>query len=262
MGRGVARIQGGKITSFQWEAVPINLPPAPPPEGVSGPQLPVPGRIPEDRALLAQLIPYGEKVDQLLAEVIGQNERTLTMRNGPDADAPLGVLSADAVLWYVRDRGTDFAIVNRGAIRTDLPAGPIQRKIIYGMLPFDNTISVVRLRGRDLQRRFDFVGTRDPEDGGFPVVSDGVSFTLDTAAKRCTDIRVKGRPLDPDAYYTVATTSFLVGGGNGYVMFKDALERWDSSVFHRDALVDYIRSLGGTVRVAPTRRITFLPPLK
>jgi 5'-nucleotidase/UDP-sugar diphosphatase len=260
MGEGIATVRNRKIVQFRWRAVSMNLPPPPPPQGVSGPQEPVPGRIPEDRDLLARLKPYGEKVDRLLAEVVGMAEEPLTMQATADADAPLGGLAADAILWAVRDRRPDFALVNRGAIRTDLPAGPVPRKAVYAMLPFDNSVVLVRMRGRDLQRLFDFIATCDPEDGAFPVVSDGVSFTVDVAAKRCTEVRVRGRPVDPDAFYIVATTSFLSGGGNGYAVFKSALESWDTGAFHRDVFIDYLRSLGGQIRVAPARRIILLQP--
>ncbi len=258
MGEGVATIRDRKIVRFDWRAVPMNLPPPPLPQGVSDPQESVPGRIPEDRDLLARLKPFGEKVDQMLAEVVGVTDRPLTMQATADADAPLGDLAADAILWFARDRQPDFAIVNRGAIRTDLPAGPVQRKAIYAMLPFDNSVILVRMRGRDLLRLFDFVATLDPKDGGFPVVSEGVAFTVDVAAKRCTEALVRGRPVDPDAFYTVATTSFLSGGGNGYEVFKSALESWDTGAFHRDVFIEYLRSLGGPIRVAPAHRILFL----
>jgi 5'-nucleotidase/UDP-sugar diphosphatase len=260
MGEARITIRDRKIVNLQWRAVPMNLPPEPPPAGQPNAQTPTPGRIPEDPALLARLEPYGRKVDELLAEVVGESDRTLTLQATPEADGPLGDLAADAVLWYARDRQPDFAIVNRGAVRTDLPAGPIRRKDIYGMMPFDNFIVVVRMSGRDLQRLFDFVGQCDPDDGAFPLVSDGVTFTVDTAAKRCLDVRIQGRPLDPGAYYTVATSSFLASGGNGYSMFKNALERWDASAFHRDVLIDYIRSMGGTVQVPPAQRVRILRP--
>ena len=39
---------------------------------------------------------------------------------------------------------------------------------------------------------------------------------------RVSDVMIGGEPLDPGAEYTLATTSFLLQGGDGYTMFKEA----------------------------------------
>jgi hypothetical protein len=36
----------------------------------------------------------------------------------------------------------------------------------------------------------------------------------------------------------------MAAGGDGYVMFKKALSSYETSLFQRDALIEYIKSLG------------------
>ncbi|MFA5028379.1 MAG: 5'-nucleotidase C-terminal domain-containing protein, partial [Candidatus Methylomirabilota bacterium] len=60
--------------------------------------------------------------------------------------------------------------------------------------------------------------------GRFPQVS-GIRYTFDPkkpAGTRLVSVSVGGNPLDPKARYTLATFDFLLGGGDGYTMFKGA----------------------------------------
>jgi 5'-nucleotidase / UDP-sugar diphosphatase len=59
--------------------------------------------------------------------------------------------------------------------------------------------------------------------GQFPQVS-GMAFRVDLTAPpgdRVREVRVNGRPLDPNATYTVALPDFMLNGGDGYTMFAN-----------------------------------------
>jgi 2',3'-cyclic-nucleotide 2'-phosphodiesterase (5'-nucleotidase family) len=89
-------------------------------------------------------------------------------------------------------------------------------------------------------------------------VSDGVSFTVNRVTGRCEDVRIKGKPLDPATTYRIATNSYLAAGGDGYRMFLNAVDRYDSSSFLRDVFADYLKHLGGVLTPAVGRRITVI----
>jgi 5'-nucleotidase len=62
----------------------------------------------------------------------------------------------------------------------------------------------------------------DVEPGRFPQVS-GLRYKFDArrpAGSRIVEVTVAGAPLDDQKTYTVATTGFVAGGGDGYAMFK------------------------------------------
>jgi 5'-nucleotidase len=40
------------------------------------------------------------------------------------------------------------------------------------------------------------------------------------SGQRLSEVRIDGRPLDPDGTYRVATNSFLAVGGDGFATFK------------------------------------------
>ena len=100
--------------------------------------------------------------------------------------------------------------------------------------------------------------TRCDGAGGFPQVSDGVNFTINRVTGRCGEIRIKGKPLDPARTYRIATNSYLAAGGDGYRMFLNAVDRYDSSRFLRDVFADYLKYRGGVITPSVGGRITVI----
>lgn len=92
-------------------------------------------------------------------------------------------------------------------------------------LPFGNRVVVLDLSGRTLRKVLEHsVSAIDEGSGRFLQVS-GLSFVYDpsqAAGSRIVTIDVGDMTLDPQASYTVATTDFLAGGGDGYQAFRTA----------------------------------------
>jgi 2',3'-cyclic-nucleotide 2'-phosphodiesterase (5'-nucleotidase family) len=55
--------------------------------------------------------------------------------------------------------------------------------------------------------------------------------------------KVGGEPLDDKKTYGVATINFLLTGGDGLFIAKNALELIDSGVMVKDAVIPYIQRL-------------------
>lgn len=249
---------GGRATDFTFEAIPVNLKTVEKGSDGSVKYTLTGEEIPEDPVVVATLQGYVDQVDTLLSERVGRAAVALSSKDGRSQETALGDLVADATLWYTRHLQVDFAFQNAGGIRTDLPRGEISRKAIYEVLPFDNTVVVLTLRGSDLEEVFHHISRLPEGAGGFPQVSDGVSFTIDRVTGRCEDIRIKGKPLDPARAYRIATNSYLAAGGDGYRMFLNAVDRYDSSSFLRDVFADYLKHRGGVITPAVSRRITVI----
>ena len=115
------------------------------------------------------------------------------------------------------------------------------------------------LTGSRLQSLFDYMGSIKPGEGAFPQVSDGVRFTLNFEKEKCENIRINGRPIDPLKTYGIVTNSYLAKGGDGYGIFLEAIDQFDASTFQRDALIAYIKHLGGDIAPEVKKRITLLP---
>ena len=241
VGRADIWMDGSKDLDLEFKCIPINLDRRN-------------GHIPEDRNLLKLLSPYVREVEKRLSEIVGYAEHALSSKGSREEETPLGDLIADSMLHFTKRWNVDFAIQNAGGIRADLPRGPIRLRKIYEILPFDDTVVVLRLSGRDLREMFGHIATLPPGHGGFPQVSDGIYFEIDRARGECRDIKIRGKRLNPKKIYTIATNSYLSEGGDGYHMLRRCLFRYDTSRFQRDVFAEYIRQLG-TVRKKECRRI-------
>ena len=135
----------------------------------------------------------------------------------------------------VTKRKVDVGILNFGGIRVGLPEGDILLDDFVSMFPFKNYLTYVALKGSDLQAIFDFMASTRPQ------VVGGVKFVLD--GNKIDTLLVGGKPIDPKKTYGVATLDFLVDGGDGLTIGKNAKEMIITKTLVIDAVLAYVRSL-------------------
>ncbi|WP_295586261.1 5'-nucleotidase C-terminal domain-containing protein [uncultured Oscillibacter sp.] len=185
------------------------------------------------------------------------------------AETNLGDLIADALVWGAEETGeqVDAAVTNGGGIRASIAAGSITKKDINTVLPFGNTLSIVKVTGAELLEALEASTYCTPESiGGFPQVS-GITFTVDTdktydqgelypgstyyapkSINRVSIQTVGGKAFDPKATYTIATNDFLAAGGDTYYAFSAATVNYDLGLAMDEVVMNYITDeLGGTV---------------
>lgn len=255
VGKAVININKKKVNSVKWELLPVNsILPNQQEEKINQDQK----RIEEDAALLKALEKYRLEVEQKLNEIIGKANDHFFNTEVRKGETALGCLVADSMYWRTKNEGCDFALQNGGGIRADIPAGEISKKKIYEVLPFDNTVMLLSLKGSQIQELFNHIASITPGSGAFPQVSQGLSFTLDTENDRCLDILIGGSPIDPQKTYKITTNSFLAEGGDGYTVFTKAESVSYTSAYQRDIFIDYIRHLGGEIKADRKGRIRLL----
>ena len=180
-------------------------------------------RVAPDPAVEALVRAYATRLDRELNVVVGRTAVELEAR-GPflrTRETNLGDFVAD----LLRERlEADLAFVNGGAIRTNrtVPAGPLTKRDIRGLLPFTDVVMKLELRGRDVRTALEHgLAQTDREGGGFLQVS-GVRLVWDprrAAGQRLVSVAIGGRGLQDETTYTVAVPSYLVRGGDGYTAF-------------------------------------------
>lgn len=168
-------------------------------------------------------------------------------------ECEMGNLVADAMLDRVKDQGIHVALANSGGLRASIDAGEVTMGEIYTVLPFQNTLSTFQVTGATLKDalengmgQFD-----DPDDDGrFPQVA-GMTFTFDGAAatgERVTDIMIMDgdsyAPLDMDKVYGVVSNDYVRNGGDGYKMFRDAMNAYDFGPDLADVVVEFMAARG------------------
>jgi len=189
--------------------------------------IPVDSQTPEDPAAAALVKQYESQIDQALGQSIGTTSVVLDARQhtNRNEETNLADLVADS---YREAMQADVALLNGGSIRSNAPfgPGPLTRKDVMTMLPFGNPVVKIAVSGQTLKAALEHgVSTlNEPESGHFPQVS-GLRFIYDGAqpvGSRVVSLSVNGQPVDPEKTYTMALTTYLLEGGDGYSMLKGA----------------------------------------
>ncbi len=256
VGMAEMSFMNGEVTYLAYELVPINVKSRDTLDDGTTVYDFVGDELIKDRVLANLLQPYVEKVDAVLDEDIGVATAPFFNTNTRKQETAIGNIVADSMVWFCNNQNldVDFGFQNGGGIRTDIPDGKINKRTIYEVLPFDNSVAVVTLSGEDVIALFE----RTPETvtaGAMPQVSKEVSFIINTDELTIDELRINGRPVDPAAEYRIATNSYLAAGGDGYDIFNSKIDFYDSSLMQRDAFIEYIIELGGRITPKTEGRI-------
>lgn len=185
---------------------------------------------------------YGDKLKGQMGEVIGEAPEGMSTDgkyNGPFA---LGSLVADIVR---ASQNAEVGIMNTGGVRADLPKGPITVGRIYEIMPFDNTIGTLRMKGKDLRQVVETSASRLGVSKNLQF--SGLSYSL--RGKQVVEIRVNGQPLEAERVYTVAGPDYVLSG-NEDIRFPAVGPMVTTGQLIRDLLLDYVRRVK---RVEPPR---------
>ena len=132
-------------------------------------------------------------------------------------------------------RHVDVAFYNFGGIRAGMPQGTITVDDILSMFPFKNALCHVTLKGSDLLAIYEWLAqTRMQVVGGVKLV---------VRDKKLESVMIGEEPLDPRKEYGVATTTFLLDGGDGFFIAKNALDLVVTDVYVKDAVIPYIKRM-------------------
>ena len=220
------------------------------------------------------------KQDEILKEVVGETPFTLSI-NGEDGirrarnrEVTVGNIIADSFRWYM---DTEIALVNAGGVRANIEEGEITYGDLLDINPFLNYVVSLKASGQQIIDALEvgaeyvqaipvFEDNAVGENGGFLQVS-GLRYKIDTSIepeieydksglmvkigdrRRVHDVEVlkdgKYVPLDPEAYYTLASVDYLVlSYGNGNTAFKGSELLKESHKLIPEVLKEYIEEKG------------------
>jgi 5'-nucleotidase/UDP-sugar diphosphatase len=243
VGQGKLTVRGGKLAGFDWMPIAI------------GP----------DPEVTAMLSPYIEKANASLKEVVGEAADTFVFGNRLTRyqETAIGDMICDANTWYFREvykQQIDFAFHNGGNIRAELPKGPLAREQILTVLPFENYLFIVSLKGEDIIELFNFIASIPQGAGAFPQFSREVRYTVDytDGTGKLSDLTINGEPVDSEKTYRFCTNDYLLGGGDGYTVLKKAENPFNTSLLLSYVVIEYIHSQNGIITPATDGRLTVI----
>ena len=200
----------GRLISMDWAGVPVT------------------DATPDDPIVAVVIKEYEDKVSAELDKPVGRTavELDATTLANRTKETNLGNFIADA---FKQATGADVGLLNGGSVRVNkiFAAGGLSKRDTLAILPFENPVVKLAVTGAVLRAALENGVSQvveESESGRFPQVA-GVQFDFDgrkPAGSRVVKITVNGQPLDEKKTYTLACTTFLANGGDGYAMLKGA----------------------------------------
>jgi 2',3'-cyclic-nucleotide 2'-phosphodiesterase (5'-nucleotidase family) len=222
---------------------------------IEGKRIPITEKLSQTTEIENYINPYREHIDADLSSVLAYSPETLD-KSGSTWQSPLGNLLADVTLqagnkvFQLREKkSVDICLLNSGGIRSILPKGNVTARTAFEIMPFENSLVVITLKGEQIQELVDyFIATKKAH----PIA--GITFTIqkNNSAK---NIIIQGKPLDLNATYNVATNDYLANGGDNMNFFKKGIQKYDLEYKLRNILIDYFKEVD-TIPVIKDIRIT------
>ncbi len=137
-----------------------------------------------------------------------------------------------------------------------VPAGPTSVRQFFALMPYENRVARIRITGAQLKawlehsaRAYNF--SWEPElfnKSLFPHdqdLLDGCSYALDLGkplGQRVRELKVQGQPVRSDQEFTLATTTYRLAGGGGYLKAIGwrGTPEFISQAGLRNLLLDYV----------------------
>lgn len=204
-----------------------------------------------DSAIHAILNPYKLSLDSVMNEVIGSTALAMPNEKGK-TETLLGNFVADVCLTkgnsvYKPADGlpAQICILNNGGLRASLPQGVITRRNVFELMPFDNEIVVVTIKGQKMWELVRHVAA----SGGMPIAGMRIGMKPD---KTPGEVLINGVAFDSTKTYKVMTSDYLAHGGDKMAFLKDPLKYETTGYFIRDAIIDaFIEKHKAGVAIVP-----------
>ena len=204
----------------------------------------------QDADYVAELAPIKEGIEREMNVQLGYAPEDLWV-DAPEC--PMLNWASDA-LWEAAkqayDGRVDIAIVNMGGMRCAWSAGPITKGNVFELMPFDNQLVVLTLKGEDVLALCESFA----QYGGQGVAGMRVKIVNGQVAQ----VMIGGKALNTKALYTVATSDYLAGGADHMDALTRYVDYWNSDLVIRDLYLDAVREQD-TIRAAVDGRMTMYP---
>lgn len=186
--------------------------------------------------------PYREHVNKNLDSVISYAVETYSKSDG-EYNTAIGNLFADAVITESNaifnkrtGHNIDMVLINHGGIRAIISKGSITTRTAYEIMPFENSLVVVEMKGKTIQDSL--INYLSRAKRAHPI--SGLKIKLDKDFN-VVESSINNKPIEANKSYYVATNDYLYNGGDRMTFFQtnDSLHVLDYKV--RNALLDYFK---------------------
>ncbi len=221
---------------------------------IDGKKIPVSSEYTADTQIEDFVAPYREHIDKDLDSTLAWSPVTFDKSKGK-WQTNIGNLMADVTfekadkVFYMREKKhVDVCLLNHGGIRATIPEGKVTSRTAYEIMPFENSLMVMALKGEQLWDIANYMA-----EGRKPHPLAGMEIVMDSN-NSVKEVKVQGKPVDNNKIYYVATSDYLSHGGDNMEFFKKATQSYNMDYKLRNLYIDYFKEVD-TLPVNNTERI-------
>lgn len=208
----------------------------------------------DDSVIDSYIKPYRDSISSRLSTVLAYAPETFDKSKGK-WNTTIGNMLAEATfqkadkLLYAKDKlHIDACMLNHGGIRSIIPKGPVTLETAFEVMPFENSVKVVALKGTQIREMAAYIARE-----GRPHPLAGITITLDANGLPAA-IAIQEKPLENEKTYYIATIDYLIGGGDNMAFFATNEGVYDLEYKLRDLYIDYFKEVD-TLPVITTQHI-------
>ena len=210
---------------------------------VEGKQIAVSDSLATNDDIDAFIKPYREHIQKDLSTVLAYAADTYSKTDG-EFNTAIGNFMADAVFDEANPifksrtgKHIDMVLLNHGGIRSTLPKGDVTTRTAFELMPFENSIVVVAMKGSQVN---DLIQYLSKSKRAHPISKLKLVLNKDF---NVIEASIGNNPIVADKTYYVATNDYLYNGGDNMLFFQpnDGLYVLDYKI--RNALIDHFKKV-------------------
>ena len=185
--------------------------------------------------------PFRDHIQKDLDSVLAYAVDTYSKSDG-DLNTAVGNFMADAVysqsnpIFKSRTgKNIDMVLLNHGVIRSIISKGNVTSRTAYQLMPFDNSMVVVALKGSQIDSLVLYLSKAKK---AHPISKLKLELDKNFNVNSAT---INGKNIEPTKTYYVATNDYLYSGGDHMNFFKNNDSLYVLNYKIRNILIDHFK---------------------
>jgi len=195
-----------------------------------------------DSSIVKYYQPFKKHLEESLMNTPISYSPETYKKNDGELNSTLSNMFADAtyemsnpVFNKMSGKNIDIVLLNNGGIRSIISKGNISEKTAFELMPFENSIVVLELSGFSIIKMIDYLRKVKLQH---PI--SGLQITLNNDYS-VNEVKINGVSIENEKKYNVATTDYLLQGGDKMYFLAETTKTTDINYKMRDILIDYFK---------------------
>ena len=195
-----------------------------------------------DSSIVKYYQPFKKNLEESLMNTPISYSPETYKKNDGELNSTLSNMFADAtyemsnpVFNKISGKNIDIVLLNNGGIRSIISRGNISEKTAFELMPFENSIVVLELSGLSIIKMIDYLRKVKLQH---PI--SGLQITLNNDYS-VNEVKINGVSIENEKKYYVATTDYLLEGGDKMYFLAETTKTTDINYKMRDILIDYFK---------------------